>query len=989
MPHGGAGPLPLPHVEPPRPTRSCSRRVRQRYRKAAVAAEMTNKAISALNSLHTNHPSPTLWHSSNVNHFSSQSLRCVAHVRSCVDRHVSRLAPSSGPLSDGNTFLSTGNLADPLSAPYVSTTPALPLSASAVDLPSSGGFVQLLDVLPHDLASRYATFNPSLFRPMEERKRAPRACLVNSAKDYLTIIRRMAKLTMVTFTSTPKVVNGIFAAPKAKGRQRLVVDGRPTNAIWTPSPKVQLPTPDLLARLSVNHDDELFVAKVDLDNYYHRLRTPEWMWPYFALPPVRARDVGLLDDFGDIMVYPCCTTLPMGWSHAAFIGQMVHEHILDSRTSFGPEHRISACTDARVDRPRHHVYIDDFNMFGLCPTVLGRLQDEYIAVMESVGFTIKVSKVVRPSSAGVECVGMEINGQDLTCGLSAVKLQKLTRRTAALLQRRQASGVEMARLVGHWTWAFLARRPVFAVFNAVYRYVETAGCRVFQLWSGVERELRMAIALAPLLFSSLSARWFHRVLATDASEFGQGVVATQLSDRVVEGLARETPPVPTPAEPLSRTLDPRLANASWSTLVATPWLWQEHINVLETRALNTAIRWALSSPYSIGRRVLSFCDSLVVVHAARKGRSSSYTMLRALRQLTALCLGGGIQLYVNYIPTEVNPADGPSRRHTRHHCLPFDSTLGFPGEGPSRRGHFLFSAAFAPATSLKYCKAVSEFVDYLDDCGLDPQSVNDLDHCLVDYFHDMYVEKGGSCRGNADATLYGIEMLIPAVKKLLHGARLALRGWRRLRPPTPYPPLTWELAVAVGCRMARRSLLYGIGCLLAFDGYLRVGELVNLRREDVADSKDVRLGSGFRGMALRLSTTKTGSNQWAEVRDPAVCALLRKVLGATPAKGLLFPFSSSSFRYRFKAACRELGLSSAYVPHSLRHGGATRDFLAGVPLEEVLRRGRWATTKSARHYIQAGRAIMLTVRVPEHVAAAGRVLASDVLTSFYTLTQKH
>ena len=74
------------------------------------------------------------------------------------------------------------------------------------------------------------------------------------------------------------------------------------------------------------------MAKVDLDNYYHRIRTPAWMHSYFALPPVRAADVGRGDEYGpDAMVYPCCTTLPMCWSHSAFL-EAVHEHLLDTRT---------------------------------------------------------------------------------------------------------------------------------------------------------------------------------------------------------------------------------------------------------------------------------------------------------------------------------------------------------------------------------------------------------------------------------------------------------------------------------------------------------------------------------------------------------------------------------------------------------------------------------------------------------------------------------
>jgi len=80
-------------------------------------------------------------------------------------------------------------------------------------------------------------------------------------------------------------------------------------------------------------------------------------------------------------------------------------------------------------------------------------------------------------------------------------------------------------------------------------------------------------------------------------------------------------------------------------------------------------------------------------------------------------------------------------------------------------------------------------------------------------------------------------------------------------------------------------------------------------------------------------------------------------------------------------ACAELRLPAAYVPHSLRHGGATRLKMRGVPLEEVMQRGRWAVSPSARHYIQAGEAMLLSVAVPRAVAERARELAADPLLS--------
>jgi hypothetical protein len=94
------------------------------------------------------------------------------------------------------------------------------------------------------------------------------------------------------------------------------------------------------------------------------------------------------------------------------------------------------------------------------------------------------------------------------------------------------------------------------------------------------------------------------------------------------------------------------------------------------------------------------------------------------------------------------------------------------------------------------------------------------------------------------------------------------------------------------------------------------------------------------------------------------------------------------FRKHFKQACRDLGLSPLYVPHSLRHGGATRDHMRGHPMEDILARGRWASTKSARHYVQAGRALLLATKTPVRIATLGETIGRALLYSF-TLPQLH
>ena len=76
------------------------------------------------------------------------------------------------------------------------------------------------------------------------------------------------------------------------------------------------------------------------------------------------------------------------------------------------------------------------------------MQREYERACQEAGLPIKRRKSVQPTSDGVECVGMEVHGVDLTVGLAPAKLHALCLRTKALLQVGSASGprVGMARL---------------------------------------------------------------------------------------------------------------------------------------------------------------------------------------------------------------------------------------------------------------------------------------------------------------------------------------------------------------------------------------------------------------------------------------------------------------------------------------------------------------------------------------------------------------
>jgi integrase len=167
-----------------------------------------------------------------------------------------------------------------------------------------------------------------------------------------------------------------------------------------------------------------------------------------------------------------------------------------------------------------------------------------------------------------------------------------------------------------------------------------------------------------------------------------------------------------------------------------------------------------------------------------------------------------------------------------------------------------------------------------------------------------------------------------------------------------------------------------LAMVLGFDGYLRISELLNLKVQDVAIPNDARLGSAYRGTLLRLAKTKTGVNQSVTILNKHVTRILtHHIRGKAPADRVLSLTDSQLYRC-FHGACSALGLDGqGFTPHSLRHGGATRHFLKGWPLEDIIYRGRWASAKSVRTYIQSGRALLLLTRVSDEAQELGSLCA--------------
>ena len=171
-----------------------------------------------------------------------------------------------------------------------------------------------------------------------------------------------------------------------------------------------------------------------------------------------------------------------------------------------------------------------------------------------------------------------------------------------------------------------------------------------------------------------------------------------------------------------------------------------------------------------------------------------------------------------------------------------------------------------------------------------------------------------------------------------------------------------------------------VALLVGFDCCLRISEVSGLRADDVKDQR-THPDAAFRGVVLFLRATKTGLRQSVSVSDPAVATLLVcwrdarvQVAGAD---ATLFP-PAATLRTNLHTALTALlgayrgALGLEFVWHSLRHGGASRTFMLGAEVKDIMLRGRWVCLESTRRYLQSGRHLLMPITIPDSVLTVVR-----------------
>ena len=256
-----------------------------------------------------------------------------------------------------------------------------------------------------------------------------------------------------------------------------------------------------------------------------------------------------------------------------------------------------------------------------------------------------------------------------------------------------------------------------------------------------------------------------------------------------------------------------------------------------------------------------------------------------------------------------------------------------------------------PRTLARYKVAVREFLLWLSQHSHPlAASYDTLEGQLCDYVEFLW--ETGAPRSRACDCLAAVQHYL-RMRRRIPSAWNLVTCWQKAEVPSQAPPMPVLVACAMaGAAVACERRDIAVALLLAFCGYLRTGEVLQLCTNHVA-VQDAQ------HMILALPTTKSslrhGKQEMVVIRDATAVRQYQLLTAGMPFGSYIVQCSPQSFRKCFEAIIRHLKLQACGLrPYSLRRGGATHAFQSGTEVQNIMLTGRWANLHTARLYLQDG-----------------------------------
>lgn len=264
-----------------------------------------------------------------------------------------------------------------------------------------------------------------------------------------------------------------------------------------------------------------------------------------------------------------------------------------------------------------------------------------------------------------------------------------------------------------------------------------------------------------------------------------------------------------------------------------------------------------------------------------------------------------------------------------------------------RRGRTLKDSMISNELKERYQTALVQITEFWMDHNVDVHSLDVLDESVSTYLEHIFAE--GLPKSLASDTLASIQHHLPTSCGKLRFSWKMAKTWQKLEPPTRLVPLSPLVVQAFAGGLWQSGYSREAAALLvAFDAMLRPGELYQLRCKDITFYDQAAV--------ITLRDTKTGqrkgSDEMVVIESQLACNILRRAVRAVPRSNLLLSVSPYRFRFLFRKLVSRFQLRGSVGMYSLRRGGATFDFLLHKSMERTLLRGRWASSSTARIYLQ-------------------------------------
>ncbi|CAK0831351.1 unnamed protein product [Prorocentrum cordatum] len=322
---------------------------------------------------------------------------------------------------------------------------------------------------------------------------------------------------------------------------------------------------------------------------------------------------------GEKLVYPHLRVAPMGWNHALWWCQRIHEFHAFRQPGVSLSNKLSdKKPGVRLGRSgfAHTEYVDNFAAIGRQAKEVDAVADSVLDALTAAGLSMHP----RESSVGGSVLGWEFSDECPQVRVSPRRAWGLRLGIEGPLEKGFATGRDLEAIIGHFTFAARIRPEALRVFSAAYAFSQRG-----------ELDLAAAAGL------------------DDLDRVGTARHLEALGEVDRSGAVPE--------------IGPEILQGSWATVSAGRWKRREAMPILEGRALVWGVRHVSRGLSEFGKRILFLTDGLSEVLALEKGRSSSVALMRVCRQWAATVFAADLYPRVRWIRSELNVADEPSRRY--------------------------------------------------------------------------------------------------------------------------------------------------------------------------------------------------------------------------------------------------------------------------------------------------------------------------------------